>query len=132
MKNLNAFLNPKRKENLKFILSPAFQDENGQPVEWELRELSAREMLEVQSFCEGRGVQETSLVLAAESLVSPNIHDAELLAAFSKREGHTVLNPVEALKAMLSGSELSLLLYCYFEQQNPGSFEELVGEAKNS
>ncbi len=132
MKNLDAFLNPKRKENLKFILSAAFQDENGQPVEWELRELSAREMLEVQGFYEGRGMQETSLALAAESLVSPNIHDAELLAALSKREGRTILEPVEALKAMLSGSELSLLLYRYFEQQNPGGFGEMVGEAKNS
>ena len=132
MKNLDAFLNPKRKENLKFILSAAFQDENGQPVEWELRELSAREMLEVQGFYEGRGMQETSLALAAESLVSPNIHDAELLAALSKREGRTILEPVEALKAMLSGSELSLLLYRYFEQQNPGGVGLMVGEAKNS
>ena len=132
MKNLNAFLNPRRKENFKFVLSTAFQDENGQPVEWELRELSAREMLEIQRFYEGRGAQETALALAAESLVSPNIHDAELLSALSKREERTILDPVEALKAMLSGSELSLLLYRYFEQQNPGSFGEMVGEAKNS
>ncbi len=132
MNNLNAFLNPRRKENLKFILSDAFCDDSGQPIEWELRELSAQEMLETQRLCEGRGMQETSLTLAAESLVAPNIHDAELLAGLSKREGRTILNPVEALKVMLSGSELSMLLYRYFQQQSVGNFEQMVGEAKNS
>ncbi|HWP51797.1 MAG TPA: hypothetical protein VN626_08890 [Clostridia bacterium] len=132
MKNLNAFLNPRRKENLKFILSDAFCDDNSQPIEWELRELSAQEMLEIQRLCEGRGMQETSLALAAESLVTPNIHDAELLAGLSKREGRTILNPVEALRVMLSGSELSMLLYRYFQQQSVGNFEQMVSEAKNS
>ena len=131
MKNLEAFLNPKRKENLKFVLSQAFCSEDGTPVVWELRELGAREMLEVQRQCEGRGMQETALALAAESLVTPNMHDAELLAGLSRREGRTILNPVEALKAMLSGSELSMLLYRYFEQQNVSNFDNLVDEAKN-
>ena len=44
MKNLNAFLNPKRKDNIRFVLSDAFVGDDGNPVEREmlLQQLSER------------------------------------------------------------------------------------------
>lgn len=44
MKNLEGFLNPKRKPNLRFVLSEDFTDEDGAPLVWEMRTLTAREL----------------------------------------------------------------------------------------
>lgn len=132
MKNLEGFLNPKRKPNLRFVLSEDFTGEDGAPLVWEMRTLSARELREVRSFCEGRGQEETTLALIARSLVTPDLSDAELLRGLSKKEGKTILDPVDALSALLSAAELGTLLGCYFEYQQPNNFYELVGEAKNA
>ncbi|WMJ83466.1 hypothetical protein ACS3UN_10360 [Oscillospiraceae bacterium LTW-04] len=63
MKNLEGFLNPKKKPNLRFILSEDFVGEDGAPLVWEMRTLSARELCEVRGYYEGRGQEETTLAL---------------------------------------------------------------------
>ena len=132
MKNLEGFLNPKRKPNLRFVLSEDFTGEDGAPLVWEMRTLTARELCEVREFYEGRGQEETTLALIAKSLVTPNISDAELLRGLSQKEGRTILNPVDALQALLNAAELGTLISCYFKHQQVSNFYELVGEAKNS
>lgn len=132
MKNLEGFLNPKRKPNLRFVLSEDFTGEEGAPLVWEMRTLTARELCEVREFYEGRGQEETTLALIAKSLVTPNISDAELLRGLSQKEGRTILDPVDALQALLSAAEMGTLISCYFKHQQVSNFYELVGEAKNS
>jgi len=131
-KNLEGFLNPKRKPNLRFVLSEDFTGEDGAPLVWEMRTLTARELCEVREFYEGRGQEETTLALIAKSLVTPNISDAELLRGLSQKEGRTILNPAEALKSLLDAAQLGVLLACYFKHQQVNNFYELVGEVKNS
>ena len=41
MNTLKNFLNPVRKENIKFVLSDAFVDDEGKPLQWEMRQISA-------------------------------------------------------------------------------------------
>lgn len=132
MKNLNAFLKPKRKENLKFILSEAFCDEDGNPVEWELRQLSSTESCELQQQYEGRGQTDILLSVIACSLVQPNLRDAELLSALSQREGRTILEPAQALKAITTDAELARLIMLY-QQHNSlnATLAELAAQAKN-
>lgn len=132
MKNLEGFLNPKRKPNMRFVLSEDFVGEDGKPLVWEMRTLSARELCEVRSYYEGRGQEETTLAMMAKSLVVPNVSDSELLKGLSQREGRTILDPCEALKSMLDAAQLGILLACYFKHQQVNNFYELVDEAKNS
>lgn len=128
MKSLDSFLNPKRKPNLKIALSPAFADEKGNPIEWELKQLSAREGLNI----EGNGYKEIMTAYVAESLVYPNLHDAELLKGLSEREGRKILNAKDALIALLNDNELATLIEAYTKFNDlTTDFGELVKEAKN-
>ena len=54
MKSLNRFLNPVRKPNKKFVLSSAFVEEDGTPIEWEMRALSAKECKEISNAAEDK------------------------------------------------------------------------------
>lgn len=132
MKNLKAFLNPARKENLKFVLSEAFRDENGAAVEWELRQLSSMESCELQKQYEGRSQSDILLTVIACSLVYPNLRDAELLRELSQREGRTILEPAEALKALTTDAELTRLIVMY-QRHNAldANLAELAANAKN-
>lgn len=128
MKSLNSFLNPKRKPNLKIKLSKAFVDEKGEPLEWEMKQLSAKEGLAI----DGENYKEIMCGYVAEALVFPNLHDAELLAGLSKREGHTILSAKDALISIVTDSELAELITAYTKYNDlTTDFNELVDEAKN-
>lgn len=128
MKSLNSFLNPKRKPNLKIKLSSAFVDEKGNPVEWEMRQLSAKEGIDI----DGENYKDIMCSYVAESLVFPDLHDAELLAGLSEREGNKVLSAKEALLLIVNDSELATLIAAYTKYNDLTSdFNELVDEAKN-
>ena len=47
METLKNFLHPKRKENIRFVLSDSFVDEQGNPLEWEMRQIKAKEGMEI-------------------------------------------------------------------------------------
>ncbi len=102
----NGLLNPKRKENLKFVLSNAFLDEAGNPLEWELRELTAAEGAELGSI-------RMLTTMIAHALVRPNLRNAEFLAALSRQRGRTFLDATEALTALVTDSELAKLILLY-------------------
>lgn len=107
----NSLLNPKRKENLKFVLSNAFVDDAGNPLEWEMRELSAAEGAELARENASNIRMLTTMV--AHSLVKPNLRNAEFLRALSQQRGRTFLDPAEALTALVSDSELARLILLY-------------------
>lgn len=127
MKNLDSFLNPKRKPNLRFRL-PSFEEE------FELRQLSAEEDAQLAKRSRDAGDEYTELMTryVAESLVVPDVHDKELLDALSEREGKKILDPMQALKCLVNGPELSTLISVYLDYVNVTvSFPKKVEEIKN-
>ena len=127
MKSLNNFLNPKRKPNLKFKLE-AFDEE------FEMRQLTADEDLRVsrQVREKGESSEEIMVRYVAESMVVPDLHNKELLDALSEREGRKILDPVQALKGIVNGPELSVLVSVYMDYANATvSFSKKVEEVKN-
>ncbi len=132
MKSLNSFLNPKRKENLKFVLSDAFIDEAGQPIEWELRQLSAQEGLELQNQISDANYTTVMTEYVAAAMVYPNLHDTELLNGLSQKAGRKILKASDALVAMLTDVELAEAInrYSKYNELTTG-IEEMVEEAKN-
>lgn len=111
MSNFNNLLNPKRKENLKFILSSAFVNDEGEPLEWEMRQLSASEGAEIARA--GASNIKTITTMVANALVKPNLRNAEFLAELSRQRGRTILDPAEALMAIITDSELAKLILLY-------------------
>lgn len=128
MKSLDSFLNPKRKPNLKIPLSPAFVDEKGIPIEWEMKQLTAKEGLNI----EGENYKEIMTAYVAESLVFPNLHDKSLLDGLTEREGHKVLSAKDALLCIVNDNEIAKLIeeYTRFNELTT-DFNKLVDEAKN-
>ena len=132
MKSLNSFLNPRRKPNHKFVLSDAFIDEKGNPIEWEMRQIAASESSELQKQITDSSYFNTMTAYAAESLVYPNMHDAELLKGLSEKTGRKILKAPDALVAMLTDSELAAVIeqYVKYNKLTEG-ISEKVDEAKN-
>lgn len=131
MKTFDAFLKPKRKENLKFVLSDVFTDEDGNPIEWEMRQLSATEGIEISKNAP-ENYTELMAVYVSNALVVPNLKDKDLLSALSAREGRTILKPVDALKCIVTDAELARLVSLYIQHNDLGTnFTEKVEEAKN-
>ena len=132
MNELERFLNPARGENLRFVLSEAFTGEDGRPLVWEMRQLSAAEGLELERQYAAKGETELLLAMTAASLVTPNLRDERLLSALSKKSGGAVLSPAQALKAMLTMPELIRLVKIYYRC---GGLDEtadsLIEKAKN-
>lgn len=132
MKNLNRFLNPVRKPNKKFVLSSAFVEEDGTPIEWELRALSAKECKEISDAAEDRQGSDILAMQVAASLVYPNLKDAELVNAEKEKHGGKILSPDEILIDLLDGAEYSKLVGIFNEHNSVTmDFPKLVEEAKN-
>lgn len=132
MKTFNGFLHPKRKENLKFVLSDAFVDEDGTPLEWEMRQLSAKEGMELTKNLTSTETSEIWAHYVANALVVPNLRDAEFLEDLSKREGRKILDPLDALYCLVTDGELAKLMELYNEHNSVYSgFQKAVQEAKN-
>lgn len=132
MKSLNSFLNPKRKENLKFVLSDAFQDEAGKPIQWEMRQITAQEGLEIQKAVGNRDYTAIMTAYVAEALAYPNMHDKELLEGLSKKASRPILRASDALLTMLTDAELASLISRYTEYNDLATgISELVDEVKN-
>ncbi len=132
MKSLNRFLNPVRKENKKFVLSSAFVEEDGTPIEWEMKALGANETLNITKEHGDEDYSEILCRQVAESIVYPNLRDAELVKAFAERNGGKIMQPHEILMEMITASEYNRLVGVFNEQNEVTmDFSKLVDEAKN-
>lgn len=125
--------------NKKVVVSNRFKDENGNPVEWEIRAITCEENEELQRramvsvpVAGQRGayaremdqIKYTGLLLAA-SVVFPDLNNAEL------QDSYGVKTPEALLKKMLYPREESLLAT---EVMNFSQLEDLndaVKDAKN-
>lgn len=140
MADLKAFLacNVDKVENRKVVISNRFKDEKGNPIEWELKTLSAEDNDALERTCyvnvpvvgrKGQFTREldrnkyTSLLLA-ETVVYPDLNNAEL------QDSYGVKTPDALLKKMLTLSEYNKLAE---ELANASSenINDLVDEAKN-
>lgn len=139
-KSFDAFLktNKIEKENEFIPVSKAFQDEDGNVILWEVRQLTNLEMKHIKKSCvkqvrdkKGNVSMETDTdkmlgLMAATSTVFPDLKNAEL------QNSYGVYGEVELLEAMLSAGEL--LTYEQEVNRINGfdvSFEDKVEEAKN-
>lgn len=114
MNDFYYLLNPERQENLTFVLTYAFSDDAGKPLEWELRQMNEAE----QSRFARQGADSTALLQAlAVTIIRPKLDDEELLAALTMRSGKPVRTAAEALGALLTWDELRTLK-SLFEQHN--------------
>ncbi|MEA5135289.1 MAG: hypothetical protein VB035_04030 [Candidatus Fimivivens sp.] len=106
MNHFYHLLNPEHRENLTFVLTYAFSDDAGKPLEWELRQMNEAE----QSRFARQGAGSTALLQAlAATIIRPKLDDEELLAALTMRSGKPVRTAAEALGALLTWDELRTL-----------------------
>ncbi|QEY33735.1 phage portal protein [Caproiciproducens galactitolivorans] len=136
MNSLAAFLHPVKVENKKVVISDRFQ-ENGKPVEWEIRAVSEKEnsALERKYTKTDRktGVQQLDRVtyahaLAAAGVVFPDLSNAELQKAYG------VLGETELLSKMLTVGEFAKLSeeVSKLSGLDTNDINEQIEEAKNA
>ncbi|MFR5252332.1 MAG: phage tail assembly chaperone [Butyricicoccus sp.] len=140
MGNLTAFLaqNAKQVENVKLVVSDRFTDEDGKPLEWEVRCISSREDETLRRDCQyrvqvpgkrGSFRQEFDNVLylaklAAACTVYPNLNDAEL------QDSYGVKCAEELISAMLTPGEYTNYTEKLFDICGFGDKLDLVEQAK--
>lgn len=133
---LVAFLkqNKKTTDTVKFAASKAFVDENGKPVEWEIKPLKSREADKIRSECNtyGKGGKVKSdtakfnRAVAAACTVFPNLNDAEL------QDSYEVMGAEELITEMLDkDGEFQAYVKKCLEVSGYENNAELVEEAKN-
>ena len=133
---LVAFLkqNKKTTDTVKFAASKAFVDENGKPVEWEIKPLKSREADKIRSECStyGKGGKVKSdtakfnRAVAAACTVFPNLNDAEL------QDSYEVMGAEELITEMLDkDGEFQAYVKKCLEVSGYENNAELVEEAKN-
>lgn len=140
--NLTAFLkeNALKQENVKYVASKRFLDDEGKPIEWELCPVTSEEDEKIRRNCSrkvpapGKRNQFTEDfdynrylgLLTARCTVFPNLNAAEL------QDNYGVMGADQLLKVMLMPGEYADYLK---EVQKINGFEssmeELVDEAKN-
>lgn len=139
--NLSSFLsqNAIKVDNTKLVVSKRFV-ENGKPVEWEVRALTAGEDEEIRKSAtrkvpvpgrRGQFQPETDINLylakmAAACTVFPNLMDAEL------QDSYKVKTPEDLLRSMLTSGEYAEYLQTIQSMNGyDASMDEMVEDAKN-
>lgn len=128
-------------KNEKFAPTQSLRDENGKPLEWEFKKISAKENEEIREACTTevqvkgkpnmfRPKVKTSEYLAkmiAASVVYPDLYDKEL------QDSYGVMTPEDLVYAMVDNAgeyqELSVWLQNF--QGFTKTMDDKVDEAKN-
>ena len=140
-KSLSAFMRPNVAEikNACFAPSPRFMGEDGKPVEWEIRCISADEYAKIRSSCirqvpvigkKGQYTQQLDTYgfqakVAAACTVFPDLNDAAL------QDSWGVTKPEDLVGAMLIGGEFEDYIKEVLRVNGFKDEPELVDEAKN-
>lgn len=141
--SLSAFLaqNAAKIENVKFVASERFTDENGKPIEWEIRAITSKEDKQLKARCAevvnyqtkyGQNSRKETdqakyqTALAVACTIFPNLNDAGL------QDSYGVMGAEALLETMLTPGEYTDYLIkvqkvCGFDVNTA----ELVEEAKN-
>ena len=127
---LELFLreNCQKAEKRRVVISERFQ-ENGVPVEWVLRPITAAKEEEIRRSCTENGgldVYRYCGRLCEESVLYPDLKNASL------QDSYGVMGGAALLKAMLNGGEYVFLVQQVEEVNGFGQSERtLADEAKN-
>lgn len=129
------------KENEKYAPTSSLQDENGEPLEWEFKQITSKENEVLRDSCtievqvKGKPNLYRPKVNTAEylakmivaSTVYPDLYDAEL------QDSYGVKTPEELLYAMVdnAGEYQDFTVWMQKFQGFTKSLEEKVDEAKN-
>lgn len=125
-------------ENKKVVISNRFKDENGKPIEWVLKPLTAEENEDLEKMCyydqpvTGRKGQYTreldrhkyASLLLSNCVVYPCLDNAQL------QDSYKVKTPQALLKKMLTFTEYNKLAEEVASINNQ-SLTDLVDDAKN-
>lgn len=141
MSNFNAFLatNVKPIENKKLIVSKRFQDEKGNPIEWEIRAIMSDENDELQKRATvdipvkgQRGVYQREVdqikymnLLAATACVYPDLRSAEI------QDSYGVKSPEALITKMLLPNEFTRLVREIVNFSDLEDLDTLTKQAKN-
>lgn len=141
MSNLSAFMrsNVAQVENYRFAASPRFRGENGQPMQWEIRCISADEYARIRSACikqvpvPGKKNQFTAQLdtyafqakICAKCTVFPDLNNAQL------QDDWGVATPEALIGKLLIGGEFDDYVTEVFQLNGFKTENELVNEAKN-
>lgn len=126
-KTLESFLHPHRKPNVKFHM-------DGFDSEFEMQAVSAKKGLEIDKDIEARQLTGAATLIpyVAESLVKPDLHNAELQDALSEKAGHKIISAYDACVAMFTDSELATFAQVYKKRVCvTAKFEDDIETAKN-
>ncbi len=141
--NLRSFLkaNKKTKENTKFPATKSLCDENGAPLEWEVKPISTRENDAIREACT-KEIQITGKPgmyreqfdstlylkkLVCASVVFPNLYDKELQDSYGVKTPEDLI--VEMLDNPMEYNDFALFIQDYngFDE----SVNDKVEQAKN-
>jgi hypothetical protein len=137
MSGLNAFLkqNKIEKENVKFAASDAFLDEDGKPIEWEIKPIKSKTAENIRAQCntivKGNKVQTDNAkfnrMFSAACTVFPNLNDAEL------QDSYGVMSAEDLIQEMLDndGEYQTYVKKCLEVSGYNTSNADLVEIAKN-
>ena len=140
MKDLKSFLkgNAEERKNVFVAVSERFKDDTGNPIEWEVKALSAEEDEQIRKSCfvpvtgQKSGNQERfdtnayMLKVAAACTVFPDLHNAEL------QDSYGVHTATDLLKKLLYAGELNNYLEVIEKQNGYGKkLEEQIEKVKN-
>lgn len=120
-------------EEVEFIVSDRFKDEDGNPIPWKLRAMSPDNALlatDKAALVKGKkGGFNTNIYfksVVAESVVYPNLRDKEL------QDSYGVMDPGQLLNKMLNTAEFNRLLEkCLVINGLSKSYNDLKNEVKN-
>lgn len=137
--NLEAFMIEEKEEMFEYIASTRFKDEEGKPIAWKLRTITAKENDDIRKQCykqiqvpgkRGQFRQEFDSSkylesLAVKCIVEPNLNSVEL------QDFYHVMTPADLLKEhLLKPAEYDNLI-SKLQEINGYNLEEAVEEAKN-
>lgn len=117
-------------------VSDRFVDEEGKPIKWQLKALPPKRFMVLTSGMVSitkkgdvdlSAMDDATFQLVAETVVYPNLRDAEL------QNSYGVMGVIDLINEMLTTKEFQLLSKKVNElHQNDKDLDELVNEVKNS
>lgn len=132
MSNLSLFLkkNKKVRENVKYAATKSLCDENGKPLEWEIKPLNSREYDQLMADCsDDKGKMDWVMFrerLVTACVAEPNLNSSEL------QDSYGVMSAEDLLRAMVDDPlEFSAFYKFVDNMSSSGNIDEKIEQAKN-
>ncbi len=140
--DMKAFFkeNQTKRENVTYAATKSLRDENGEPLKWEFRQISAKEMELIQeehtmdvpipgkpgAYRPKANSSEINKAMVCASCVTPDLNNAALLDSYG------VPTPEELLTEMVNSPGEYTDLVAFVSRLNGYDIQEDVKKAKNS